>query len=66
MRVGDELTVGGRHPGDEERRGEIIQVYGSDGAPPYLVRWREGDESVVFVRYGSPPGLSRRVTAAKD
>ncbi len=36
--VGDELTVKGRHQGDEERHGEIIQVDGPDGAPPYLVR----------------------------
>jgi hypothetical protein len=30
--VGDELTVKGRHQGDEERRGEIIRVDGADGA----------------------------------
>ena len=46
--VGDELTVKGRHQGDEDRHGEIIQVIGPDGAPPYLVRWRDGRESVFF------------------
>ena len=46
--VGDELTVKGRHQGDEERHGEIIQVDGPDGAPPYLVRWRDGRESLFF------------------
>ena len=46
--VGDELTVKGRHLGDEERHGEIIQVDGPDGAPPYLVRWRYGRESLFF------------------
>jgi Domain of unknown function (DUF1918) len=47
-RVGDELTVKGRHQGDEERHGEIVQVDGPDGAPPYLVRWRDGHDSLFF------------------
>ncbi len=46
--VGDELTVKGRHQGDEERHGEIIQVDGADGAPPYQVRWRDGHQSLFF------------------
>ena len=48
--VGDELTVKGRHHGDEDRICEIIQVIGADGAPPYLVRWPDGHESMFFVR----------------
>ncbi len=46
--VGDELTVKGRHQGDEERHGEIIKVDGTDGRPPYLIRWRDGHESLFF------------------
>lgn len=46
--VGDELTVKGRHQGDEERHGEIIKVAGPDGAPPYLIRWQDGHESLFF------------------
>jgi hypothetical protein len=46
--VGDEVTVKGRHQGDPERHGEIIEVHGQDGAPPYLVRWRDEHESVFF------------------
>ena len=46
--VGDELTVKGRHQGDVDRHGEIIKVEGLHGAPPYLVRWRDGHESVFF------------------
>jgi Domain of unknown function (DUF1918) len=46
--VGDELTVKGRHRGDEERHGEIIQVDGPEGAPPYLVRWQDGHDSLFF------------------
>jgi hypothetical protein len=46
--VGDELTVKGRHQGDEDRHGEITEVHGAGGSPPYLVRWADGHESVFF------------------
>lgn len=46
--TGDELTVKGRRQGDVDRHGEIIEVHGSDGSPPYLVRWKDGHESVFF------------------
>ena len=46
--VGDELTVKGRQQGDEERHGEIVQVDGQDGTPPYLVRWEDGHDSLFF------------------
>jgi Domain of unknown function (DUF1918) len=49
-KVGDELTVKGRHQGDEDRRCEVIEVIGADGAPPYLIRWRDGHESLLFIR----------------
>lgn len=51
--AGDELTVRGRHQGDEDRHGTIIRVNGQDGAPPYLVRWRDGHESVIFPSSGA-------------
>jgi hypothetical protein len=51
--VGDELTVKGRHQGDEERHGEIIKIDGADGAPPYVVRWRDGRETVFFPASGT-------------
>ena len=51
--VGDELTVRGVHQGDEDRHGEIIRVDGADGAPPYLVRWRNGRETVFFPASGT-------------
>ena len=52
-RAGDELTVRGRHQGDEDRRGTILRVDGEDGAPPYLVRWRDGHESVFYPGAGT-------------
>jgi hypothetical protein len=51
--AGDELTVRGRRQGDEDRHGTIIRVDGQDGGPPYLVRWRDGHESVFFPTSGA-------------
>jgi hypothetical protein len=44
--VGDELIVRGRHVGDADREGIVIEVHGEGGAPPYLVRWKDGHESL--------------------
>jgi hypothetical protein len=46
--VGDQLTIMGRHQGDGERHGEIIEVDGPDGTPPFLVRWEDGHDSLFF------------------
>lgn len=46
--VGDEIVVRGRHVGDEDRKGVITEVHGEGGAPPYLVRWENGHQSVVM------------------
>jgi hypothetical protein len=46
--VGDELLVHGRKVGDADRRGKIIEVRGKDGGPPYLVRYTDGHEGLVF------------------
>ena len=37
--VGDHIHVNGRRVGGPVRDGTIIEVRGSNGAPPYLVRW---------------------------
>jgi hypothetical protein len=44
--VGDELVVRGRHVGDVDRDGMITEIHGENGAPPYVVRWEDGHESV--------------------
>jgi len=45
-KVGDELVIRGRHVGDADREGVIIEIHGHSGMPPYLVRWEDGHESV--------------------
>jgi hypothetical protein len=59
--VGDKLTVTGHRPGDEERHGEIIEIQGENGSPPYLVRWQDGTESVVFLHYQTRTSSSHLV-----
>jgi hypothetical protein len=46
--IGDELIVKGRHHGGDDRRGEVMDVLGDDGSPPYLVCWLDGYESLFF------------------
>jgi hypothetical protein len=48
-RVGDRLVIRGHRVGDPERDAKILEIRGSDGAPPYLVRWSDdGHESLMF------------------
>jgi hypothetical protein len=51
--IGDEIVVKGRHVGEEDRKGMVIEVHGAGGAPPYLVRWEDGHESVLFPSSGT-------------
>jgi len=47
--VGDHLVVRNNHIGELVRDGEILKVEGTDGAPPYVVRWSDdGHRSLVF------------------
>jgi len=47
--VGDRIIVHSLHVGEPSRDGEIIEVHGAEGEPPYLVRWSDdGHESLVF------------------
>jgi uncharacterized protein DUF1918 len=51
--VGDEVVIRGRHVGDGDRGGVILEVHGADGAPPYLVQWRDGHESLLMPSSGT-------------
>lgn len=46
--VGDRLHVHGRIVGNPDQEAEIIEVRGPDGGPPYLVRYRDGHEGLIF------------------
>lgn len=46
---GDRLVIKGHRAGQEETDGEILEVHGENGEPPYLVRWSaDGREVLVF------------------
>ncbi|HEY5785440.1 MAG TPA: DUF1918 domain-containing protein [Microlunatus sp.] len=45
---GDHLMVEGRKIGTQSREGEIVEVRGQDGAPPYVVRWTDGHEGLTY------------------
>lgn len=47
-RVGDQLVVESRTVDTPRREGEILEVHGEGGAPPYVVRWSDGHEGLVF------------------
>ena len=47
--VGDRLVIKSHHHGEHGTDGEILEVRGADGTPPYLVRWSEdGHMGLVF------------------
>ncbi|MBO9524039.1 MAG: DUF1918 domain-containing protein [Nocardioidaceae bacterium] len=47
-KVGDRLVVESRHVGEARKVGEVIEVHGEHGTPPYLVRWSDGHEGLMF------------------
>jgi hypothetical protein len=46
--VGDRLLVHGNAVGQPDRIGEIIEVRGGTGSPPYVVRFDDGHTGLVF------------------
>jgi len=46
--VGDRLHVHGKVVGNAERYGVIIEVHGSNGDPPYLVKFDDGHTCLMF------------------
>ncbi|WP_308162873.1 DUF1918 domain-containing protein [Nocardia alni] len=46
--IGDRILVHSRAVGIPERTGEIMEVRGADGMPPYIVRFDDGHETLLF------------------
>ena len=46
--VGERIHIQGNAVGVVARNGEIVEVRNEDGSPPYLVRFDDGHESLVF------------------
>ena len=48
-RTGDRIVIQGHRIGEPERDGEVLEVHGADGGPPFLVRWSaDGHEALLF------------------
>jgi len=45
--VGDTLLVHGRTVGQHDKVAEVLEVLGSEGTPPYRVRFEDGHEAVM-------------------
>nr|WP_308211696.1 DUF1918 domain-containing protein [Nocardiopsis dassonvillei] len=46
--VGDRIHIEGKGAGMRGRVGEVIEVRGPEGGPPYLVRFSDGHESLIY------------------
>jgi hypothetical protein len=46
--VGDEIIIAGHEVGQAKRIGRILEVRGSDGGPPYVVRWDDSERSTLL------------------
>lgn len=47
--IGDELIVRSPQLEGSVREGEILEIRGRNGSPPYVVRWSDnGHESLIF------------------
>lgn len=47
--VHDRIIILAPHVGEANRDGEILEVRGPDGGPPYMVRWSDtGHEALYF------------------
>jgi hypothetical protein len=46
--VGDRLHVHGNAVGQPDKMGEIVEIRGTGGGPPYQVRFDDGHTCLVF------------------
>lgn len=58
---GDAIVIAGHRVGEPERDGEILEVRGPNGEPPYLVRWSEDGHVGLFF-----PGSDARIRHYAD
>jgi hypothetical protein len=56
--AGDRIAIPGTRVGEAGRAGQVIEVRGRDGSPPYLVQWDDGHQGVCW------PGPETRIQHA--
>ena len=57
---GDRIIIKGHRLGEPDHDGEILEVRGPDGTPPYLVRW--GDSGHVGLLFPGSDALIQELT----
>ena len=62
-KVGDRIVVRSTHQGETERTGEVLEVRGSAGGPPYLVKWAPDGHTGLFYPAG-PCAVVHEATAS--
>jgi len=45
---GDRIVIRAHTIAEHDRDGEIVEVHGPDGGPPFVVRWADSDHAVLF------------------
>ena len=46
--VGQRILIHGKSVGQADHRGEIREIRGENGSPPYFVRFDDGHEALVY------------------
>jgi hypothetical protein len=59
--AGDWVVVESTHLSEMRRHGQILEVHGPDGDPPYLVRWDDTGTETVFI-----PGPGAHIMTAEQ
>ena len=57
--VGDRVVIKRHRVGTPDRDGEIVEIKGRDGQPPYMVRWSDTGRVSWFIP-GSDAFVQRR------
>lgn len=60
--VGDRIILAAEHVDEPTRDGEVLEVRGPDGGPPYVVRWADGRTGLIY----PGPGAVLRLSAPDD
>ena len=46
--IGDRICIHGNCVGHPDKNGEIVEVHGAEGQPPYLVKFDDGQTRLMF------------------
>ena len=62
--VGDEIIITGHVVGEARRVGQIVEVRGADGGPPYRVRWDDSGRTTLL--YPGSDSTIKHIAATED